>query len=73
MELNWPSCGVISCIQIDWYRLAFQRIAAAQHPGHLFFAKTVVFLTFDESPHPRRVNVHQNVRSAGNVLQEEKC
>ena len=27
MELNWPSCGVISCIQIDWYKLAFQRIA----------------------------------------------
>lgn len=38
----------------------------------LFFAKSVVFLTFDEKPHPRRVNVHQLVRSAENVLQDEK-
>lgn len=70
MELNWPSWCVISCIQIDWYKLAFQRITAWVYAG-LFFAESVVFLTFDEMPHPRLVNVHQNVRLAGNILQEE--
>ena len=47
------------------------RITACFYPS-LFFGKSVVFLTFDEMPHPRRVNVHQLVRSAENVLQDEK-
>ena len=73
MELNWPSCRVISCIQIDWStRWHFSKDNSMFFIQVSFFAKSVVFLTFDEMPHPRRVNVHQLVRSAENVLQDEK-